>query len=349
MMPHAEKLLCLEPGEPPRLAIQSDKTPSPAPGQVVVRITASAVNPIDVKRATGYGRRLLRLKGAARFPLVLGNDLAGVVEAAGSHVSQWRPGDRVVGLMPTGKAGGAHASHVAVDALLLRPAIDRLPLEAQAVFPYTFTTLWLSLRGVGITQENAKGLRVLVHGASGGLGQLALQLLTRWGAAVTAICSTPNVELCRRLGAATVWDRTRQSLADLPLHFDAGLNFGSWADEEALVGRLKVGARGYATVVHPLLSNFDRFGWLRGAWRSRSDLRRIGAIARAKGANYRWIVFRPDQAALDALHGFLAQDFLSLPIGISVPLSDARRAFDHVARQGGGRAVLRPIEPSVGQ
>ena len=83
-------------------------------GEVVVRVEASSVNPIDVKRAGGYGRRLLRLKGAGTFPLVLGNDIAGVVESVGEGVGDWRPGDRVMGLVPTGK-GGAHATHVAVS------------------------------------------------------------------------------------------------------------------------------------------------------------------------------------------------------------------------------------------
>jgi NADPH:quinone reductase-like Zn-dependent oxidoreductase len=336
------KLVCLEAGEPVRLALRRVAVPSPAAGEVVVRVEASSVNPIDVKRATGYGRRLLGLKGAGRFPLVLGNDLAGTVEAVGRGAGRWRVGDRVMGLLPTGK-GGAHAGHVAVDASLLRPVVDAIAFDAQAVLPYTFTTLWLALRGAGITADKARGLSVVVHGASGGLGQLALQLLTRWGASVTAICSTSNLDLCRTLGAATVWDRTRQRLDDLPAGFDAGLNFGAWQDEETLVGRLRKGALGHATAVHPLLSNFDRHGWLAGAWRSRGDWNRMRTLAEAKGARYRWTVFQPDQEALTVLHDLVVHGTLALPIGIAVPLSDAQSAFDHVARRKRGRAVLHPL------
>jgi NADPH:quinone reductase-like Zn-dependent oxidoreductase len=315
--------------------------PRPRQGEVVVRVEASAVNPIDVKRAGGYGQRLLGLKGAGKFPLVLGNDIAGVVESIGKGVTAWRPGDRVVGLVPTGK-GGAHATHVAVDSRWLRPGVDGHEATALAVFPYTFTTLWQAFRKAGINEHNARNLEVLVHGASGGLGQLAIQLLVRWGAAVTAVCSTPNVDTCRNLGAATVLDRRRQRLSDLPQRYDASLNFGAWQDDERLIGRLKQGALGYATTVHPLLDNFDTYGWLAGAWRTRQDLRRGNALAAAKGARYGWVTFKPEAEALDVLCRLLEDGALVLPVGISVPLSEARRAFDHVASQRPGRAILLP-------
>lgn len=337
------KLLCRGPGASDPFVLQREPVPSPRTGDVVVRVEACSVNPIDAKRAQGYGRRLLGLKGAGRFPLVLGNDLVGTVETVGAGVTRWRAGDRVVGLVPTGKGGGTHASHVAVGEALLRPAVDGVPAERQAVLPYTFTTLWLALRGAGLTPDSARGKEILVHGASGGLGRLALPLLVRWGASVTAICGPANVDACRSLGAGAVWDRTQRRLEDLPARFDAVLNFGSWVDDAVLAGRLRDGATGHATTVHPLLENFDRHGWLGGAWRSRADFRRGRAAARATGARYSWTVFRPDGEALDRMHGLLLKGVLDLPVGIDVPLSGARGAFEHVARQGRGRAVLRPL------
>ena len=91
------ELVCTEPATPPRLEVRTREAPRPKAGQVLVRVKATAVNPIDAKRAAGYGRRLLGLKGAATFPLVLGNDLAGVVEAVGTGVSRFAPGQRVFG------------------------------------------------------------------------------------------------------------------------------------------------------------------------------------------------------------------------------------------------------------
>lgn len=340
-MSTAERLLCHTPGEPPVFSVAAMTVPQPGKGEVVVRVEAAAVNPIDVKRAGGYGQRLLKLKGAGKFPLVLGNDIAGVVESVDAGSSRWQPGDRVFGLVPTGK-GGAYATHVAVEACWLRPAVDGYDTVALAALPYTFTTLWQSLRKVGIDEGNARGREVLIHGASGGLGRLAIQLLVRWGAAVTAICSTSNVDACRDLGATTVWDRQRVSLSGLPQRYDAALNFGAWQDEEKLIGALNQGALGIATTVHPLLANFDKHGWLGGAWQTRRDMRRASGLAAAKGARYGWIVFKPEEEALDALHRLLSEDALVLPVGISLPLSEARQAFDHVARQQPGRAILLP-------
>jgi reticulon-4-interacting protein 1, mitochondrial len=338
-MSSAQRLVCLSPGEPPAFSIEPMPLPRPKKGEVVVRVEATSVNPIDVMRARGYGQRLLTLKGAGKFPLVLGNDVAGVVESVGEGVTAWRSGDRVIGLVPTGK-GGAHATHVAVESRWLRPFVEGHDAASLAAFPYNFTTLWQSLRKAGIGEHNAKGLEVLVHGASGGLGQMAIQLLRRWGAAVTAVCSTPNVEICRNAGASTVWDRKRRPLSDLPQRYDAALNFGVWQDEENLIGALKQGSLGYATAVHPLLPNFDTYGWLAGAWRTRQHWRRGAGLAATKGAHYGWVLFKPESEALDALHRFLSEDALVLPVGIAVPLSAARQAFDHVAQQRPGRAIL---------
>lgn len=338
----AQQWLCLEPDQPTRFALRTSELPAPGAGQVLVQLEASSVNPIDAKRAGGYGRRLLAIKGAARFPLVLGNDLAGRVLAVGAGTS-FKPGDRVFGLVPTGPQG-AHASHVLADAALLRPAPRSHTSVQLAALPYTFTTLWLALRGVGLGQHNAAGKVVLVHGASGGVGQLALQLLSRWGAHVTAVCSTAHVQTCTALGAATVWDRTRGPLSALPAHHDASFNFASWQDEAALIGRLRPGALGHATTVHPLLGSFDERGWWRGGWhayRAWSTMRRSCVAQGGRGARYAWTVFQPDAAALDALRGLLDTPAgLHLPIGVQVPCAQADQAFAHVAGQRPGRAVI---------
>ncbi len=338
----AQEWQCLAPGQPARFALRNRELSAPGPMQVLVRLEASAVNPIDAKRATGYGRRLLALKGAARCPLVLGNDLVGHVLAVGPG-APFKPGDRVWGLLPTGR-WGAHASHVIADAALLRLAPSTHGAADLAVLPYTFTTLWLALRSVGLGPHNAAGKRVLVHGASGGLGQLALQQLSLWGAQVTAVCSTPHVRACADLGAATVWDRTQRPLSALPAHHDASFNFAHWPDEACLISRLRPGALGLATTVHPLLGRFDALGWWRGgwqAWRAWSAMRQRCVAAGGPGTRYAWTIFQPDGAALDALAAWLHdRPGQPLPIGVQVPLAHADEAFAHVAGQRPGRAVI---------
>lgn len=338
------ELACIEPGTPPQLAVRARTLGEPGKGMVLVRVEAASVNPIDVKRAAGYGRRLLSLKGAGGFPLVLGNDLVGVVQSVGPLVHGVAVSQRVMGLVATGRGGGSHASHVLVPAGQLVPTPANTDAADLAVLPYSFTTMWLAVHSAGLRMENARGLCVLVHGACGGLGQLALQLLASWGASVTAICAPGNRERCLAAGAAVAVERGPDCIAALPALFDAVLNFASWDDDAALAGRLGPQARGHATTVHPLLGNIDEFGWLRGAIQSRRDwagVRRVVA-ARSPSASYTWTVFRPERAALEALAAGLRKDRFRLPIGVDLPLDRAGEAFQHVSEGRPGRAVLRP-------
>ncbi len=338
------ELICTDWAVPSRLDTRTSEVPSPAAGQVLVRVQACSVNPIDAKRAGGYGRRLLALKGAATLPVVLGNDLAGVVEAVGAGVSGWSTGQRVLGLVATGRGGGAHASHVLVPPQQLVPVSDDAQPAALAVLPYSFTTMWLALRATGLDASNAAGARVLVHGANGGLGRLALQLLQAWRSRVTAICGRGAVDECLALGAEMAIEHGPGAIASLPAHFQVVLNFASWDDDPLLASRLNADALGHATTVHPLLGHIDRFGWLQGALASLRDWKKVRSVVaeRAPNAHYAWTVFKPDGKALEALAvGACGQPF-SLPVGLSVPLDEGAAAFEHVAAGKAGRVVLLP-------
>jgi D-arabinose 1-dehydrogenase-like Zn-dependent alcohol dehydrogenase len=338
------ELVCLEPASPLRLQVRTNAMPQPRRGQVLVRVEATSVNPIDAKRAGGYGLRLLGLKGAGRFPLVLGNDVAGHVEAVGPGVSQFAPGQRVFGLVGTGKGGGAHASHVVVPAALLQAAPQGAEPTALAVLPYSFTTMWLAVRSTQLSAANAVGKRVLVHGAAGALGRLALQLLSGWGSHVTAICDAGKSDDCRKLGAANAVERGLAAISSLPADFDVILNFASWDDELALASRLGSSALGHATTVHPLLGHFDRLGWVRGALASRRDASTIRSAVhqRSPGARYAWTIFKPDTEALVALAAGVRERCFSLPLGLCVGFDQAGLGFAHVTAGKLGRAVLQP-------
>ncbi|MDN8613659.1 alcohol dehydrogenase catalytic domain-containing protein [Variovorax ginsengisoli] len=338
------ELVCVETATPPRLAARSVELPQPRAGEVLVRVQATTVNPIDVKRATGYGRRLLGLKGAARFPLVLGNDVAGIVEALGAGVTRFARGQPVFGLLGTGRAGGAHASHVVVPQDLLLPAPKDADPAALAVLPYSFTTMWLALRSTGINPTSAQWARVLIHGANGGLGRLAMQVLRPWGCAITAICAKGQRQTALELGAQVAVEHSPACIESLSSDFDVVLNFANWDEDALLASRLSPRALGHATTVHPLLANFDRFGWLGGAWTSRRDRRQVGAIvaSRAPKASYSWTIFKPDRDALEALAAGVRARAFALPIGIAAPFGNAIAAFDHVSSGQPGRAVLLP-------
>ena len=188
-------------------------------------------------------------------------------------------------LVATGKEGGAHASHVVAPEEQLLAAPEGVDLETLACLPYSFTTMWLALRSTGLAAANAAGVRVLVNGASGALGRLSLQLLRALGQRGHArSAGAARATDCLALGAVRAVERGPASIASLPSHFHVVLNFGSWDDDPALASRLGRDALGHATTVHPLLANFDRLGWLRGALASRREWRDNPISNRAHGA-----------------------------------------------------------------
>ena len=330
-------LVCLGPSS--GFAVRPVLRRKPAAGEIEVAVAAASVNPIDVRRAQGYGRRLLSLVGAGRFPMVLGNDFAGTVTALGDNVDAFKIGDRVYGVKPS-SVEGTHASHVLVKAAHVLPAPAGQDLQALAALPYSFVTMWLAVRGAGLTRQNADGKQVLVHGAAGGLGTLALQMMSAWGASATAIARPPDFAACREAGALEVVDSSKP-FATLSRTFDATLNFATWDDDLALIGALRDGALGHATTVHPLLANFDELGWVRGVLKTLSDKRRHRA-ALPKSGRYVWTVFKPETLALQELRELVEQQRVGLPIAVREPLAGAAQAFDHVKMGRRGRALIRP-------
>lgn len=321
------------------LELRSSPPLVPGRGQIVVRVKAAGIHPIDIWRRAGYGRRMFSLLGAARLPLVLGNDFAGTVYALGRGVSTFREGDAVFGAKPPSRAG-THATHVIVDASdAVHQPIGMLE-EQLASLPYNFITVMRAFAGAGITRSSVNGREVLVHGASGGLGLIALGQLRQMGAHVTAVASEHNHGMCMRAGAASVLDRRTTALRALPRRYVATLNFGSWDDEAALVGLLAPGAAGHACTVHPLLGQLDQHGFAAGLAKAWLIKRAMAALA-PSGARYDWTVFRPQRDVLDHLAECAPTMRLLTPI-VRFPLSQIARAHAHVEQHQAGRAVLLP-------
>jgi NADPH:quinone reductase-like Zn-dependent oxidoreductase len=266
---------------------------------------------------------------------------AGTVASIGARVSTFKPGERVYGLKPT-SAHGTHAKQVLVKAAHVLPAPASGDLQALAAIPYSFVTMWLAVRGAGLTRHNAAGKRVLVHGAAGGLGTLALQMLSAWDANITAIARPETLAGCLHAGATEVLDGNKQPFASLGRTFDATLNFATWDDDLALMRCLREGALGHATTVHPMLGNLDRYGWVRGGLKSFSEKKSHRAALPKGTRNYTWTLFRPDAAALADLAQLVEHQRLSLSIGVRKPLTQADEAFDHVRKGRPGRALLTP-------
>ncbi len=199
------------------LDLQHLDRPEPAPGQVLVRITASGVNPLDVKIQAGRAAH-----ARVRPPAVLGLDLAGVVAAVGPHVTGFAPGDRVYGL--TGGVGGLQGSlaeYAAVDARLLAHAPTTLTLRQAAALPLAAITAWEALVD---RADVHPGQTVLVHGGAGGVGSVAVQLARLRGAQVYATGSPASLAVIQELGAEPI-DRTTTDPDGYVEKYTAGRGF----------------------------------------------------------------------------------------------------------------------------
>lgn len=202
-------------GGPERLRPQEVARPEPDVGEVLVRVRAAGVNPIDWKIRRGR----LRLLRPARFPLILGFDVAGEVAAVGPEVADFEPDDRVFAMLAS-PHGGGYAEYAVAGA----GAVARLPaglsFEEGAALPLAGLTALQALRDLA---DLRPGERLAVHGAAGGVGHLAVQLGVAMGAHVVAAAGPGQQDLLLRLGAERAVDVTREDLTALPSLADAGL------------------------------------------------------------------------------------------------------------------------------
>jgi NADPH:quinone reductase-like Zn-dependent oxidoreductase len=203
-------------GRPRVLELRDVDRPAIEDHQVLVRVHASSVNPVEWYGVTGP--LFARIGNGLRRPkdTTVGADLAGRVEAVGSDVERLRPGDEVFGVSGASWAEYAPASE---DRLALKPAA--LSFEQAAAVPVAAVTALQGLRDHGHVQAEQK---VLINGASGGVGTFAVQIAKALGAEVTAVCSTGNVEQARALGADRVIDYTQDDFTKLGLRHDLMLD-----------------------------------------------------------------------------------------------------------------------------
>jgi NADPH:quinone reductase-like Zn-dependent oxidoreductase len=193
-------------GSPDVLELRDVETPIASDGQVLVRVRAASANPLDWHFLRGepfvmwaqFGLRVPRRTN-------VGNDVAGVVEAVGKNVSRFKPGDEVFG-----DVNGSFAEYVAAPEELLESKPANLTFEQAAAVPVAALTALQGLRDKGGIRA---GRRVLIIGASGGVGTFAVQIAKTFDAHVTGVCSTRNVDMVRSIGADAVVDYTKEDFA----------------------------------------------------------------------------------------------------------------------------------------
>jgi NADPH:quinone reductase-like Zn-dependent oxidoreductase len=204
-------------GSPDGLEIKEVAKPTPKDDEVLVKVIAVSVNAADLHllRADPF---LIRLSSGLLNPKnqILGSDIAGRVEAVGRNVQQFKPGDEVFGdISADGWGGFAEYACARADALVLKPA--NISFEEAAAVPMAAVTALQGLRDKGKIQS---GQKVLINGASGGVGMFAVQIAKAFGAEVTAVCSTKKMDLVRSIGADHVIDYTREDFSQNGQQYD---------------------------------------------------------------------------------------------------------------------------------
>ncbi len=199
-------------GPPTVLKVTKVSTPLIGPKEILIHIAASGLNPLDYKIRRGDLKSIIRFS----FPKVIGTDVAGTVVGIGSQVTDLQPNDEVYAMLPVPKFGG-FGEYVAVDAKYVAKKSTNLSFEEAAAIPAAGLTAWQALRKKANINPQS---RVLINGASGGVGTFAIQIAKAAGAQVTGVCSAQNIPLVKDLGATEVIDYKNQDFTRIPHQYD---------------------------------------------------------------------------------------------------------------------------------
>jgi NADPH:quinone reductase-like Zn-dependent oxidoreductase len=264
-------------GSPDVLRLQEVAKPTPKPHEVLVQVQAAAANPLDWHFLRG-APFFIRFDAGLSKPkrTILGADIAGRIAAVGDQVVEFQPGDEVFGEI-SGSGLGGFAEYVCAPERLLVRKPAKLSFEAAAAVPVVGFTALQGLRDKGKIQA---GQTVLINGASGGIGTFAVQLAKYYGAEVTGVCSTRNLELVRSLGADQVIDYTKTDFTrngqQYDLIYDTVANRSVADYARALRPGGTCVVAGFSTLAHL----FQVI--LVGAWVSKTGGKQIGLMGSAQ-------------------------------------------------------------------
>lgn len=306
--------------------LRAAEVPIPAVGDhdVLVAVHAAGVNLLDAKIRDGEFKLVLKY----RLPLILGNDLAGVVERVGSRVSKFKAGDQVYA-RPDKDRIGTFAEFIAVDEkdLALKPA--SLNMEEAASFPLVALTAWQALVDIADLQP---GQRVFIQAGTGGVGTIAIQLAKHLGATVATTCSAQSFELVKSLGADVVIDYKTKDFGKILHDYDVVLHS---QDSAELAKSLRVLKRGgqVISISGPPDQQFGRD--LGAGWPVTTLLRIMGAgvqrKARKLGVGYSFLFMKADGAELQAIADLIDRGVIRPVIDSVLPFDRTNEAIARVA------------------
>ncbi|MEP7291939.1 MAG: NAD(P)-dependent alcohol dehydrogenase [Chloroflexota bacterium] len=310
-----QAIVYTEYGAPDVLRLEDVAKPTPKDDEVLVRVHAASANPLDWHFMRG-APFLARLEGGLQKPKNprLGADIAGRVEAVGSGVTRFKPGDEVFGdLSGNGLGGFAEYATALENKLALKP--PNISFEQAAAVPVAAITALQGLRDMGKIRA---GQTVLVNGASGGVGSFAVQIAKSFGTEVTGVCSTRNLELVRSMGADHVIDYTKEDFTKSTQRYD--LIFDT-------VGNLSVGGCRRALNENGICSvaGFTTMGHLFGVML-------LGGLVSATGSRkvQQMGTAQPNSKDLSFLSDLLEKGKIIPVIDRSYPLSETAEAIRYL-------------------
>jgi len=309
-------IVCTKYGSSDVLQLQEVEKPAPKDDEVLIKIHAASINSRDwrMMRANPFFIRLVPGGFLQPKNKILGADVAGRVEAVGSSVKQFKPGDEVFGYLPSATGRGTFAEYVCANenAITLKPG--NLTFEQAAALPVAALTALQGLRDKGNIQS---GQKVLINGASGGVGTFAVQIAKAFGAEVTAVCSTRNLDTARSLGVDHVIDYTKEDFAKNGQHYD--LILAANGDRSISDYRRALSPKGVYVQTGGSMAQMSQ-AMFQGPWISMTGSQKLGNMGVAK----------PNQNDLIIMKELLESGKVKPVIDRTYPLSEVAAAIRYL-------------------
>lgn len=309
--------------------------PELRPNDVLVEVHAAGVNPLDAKVRDGEFKLILPY----RLPLILGNDVAGVVVAVGPKVRAFKPGDQVYA-RPDKDRIGTFAEFIAIDEADVALKPKNLTMEEAASVPLVALTAWQALVERAAVK---KGQKVLIHAGSGGVGTVAIQLAKHLGATVATTASSANAGLVKRLGADIVIDYKKTDFAEVLHGYDVALNSLGNDTLEKSLSVLKPGAKLISISGPPdaAFAKANGSGWLL-QWVMRFLSARIRRKARRRGVAYSFLFMRASGEQLNQITALIEEGSIRPVLDRVFPFEATNEALAYVETgRSKGKVVVK--------
>ncbi len=284
--------------------------PEPKAGEVLVKVNGAAVNPADWKIRDGMGESF-----GFKFPLILGGDIAGTVAAVGDGVENFQQGEAVYG-MTRSNLSGAYAEYAIANADEIAPKPESLNFEEAAATPMCSLTAWQAMFDVA---HLSSGQRILITGASGGVGSMAVQLAKAKGAFVIGTASGKNEQFVRDLGADEFIDYTQQNFEEIVKDVDVVFDTVGSDTQERAFQTLKKGGFLVSSAGTP-----------------------SAELARESGVGAAFVFCKSNAQQLTEISSLIGEGKLKIHVKTVLPLTEAKKA--HQLSQNGrtrGKIVLQ--------